>query len=73
MDLDLHGIQFMWSNKRTGNDCIQAHLDRVLISLNWTNDFVSKLEATQKIGSDHFPLIFSADKAFSKKNYLFRF
>ena len=34
MDLDLHGIQFMWTNKRIGNDCIQARLDRALISLD---------------------------------------
>ena len=45
MDLDLHGIDFTWSNKRLGNDCIQAHLDRALISLHWTRDFVCKLEA----------------------------
>ena len=32
MDMDLHGIQFTWSNKRIGEDCIQACLDRVLIS-----------------------------------------
>ena len=32
MDLDLQGIDFSWSNKIFGNYCIQAHLDRVLIS-----------------------------------------
>ena len=46
MDMDLHGIEFTWTNKRTGNECIQARLDRALISLDWTNDFVCKLEAS---------------------------
>lgn len=32
IDMDLHGMQFTWSNKRDGNECIQAHLDRALIS-----------------------------------------
>ncbi len=32
LDMDLHGIQFTWSNKRIGNDCIQARLDHALIS-----------------------------------------
>ena len=32
MDLDLHDIEFTWNNKRTGDDCIQAQLDRALIS-----------------------------------------
>ena len=34
MDMDLHDIEFTWTNKRTGNDCIQAQLDRALISLD---------------------------------------
>lgn len=45
MDLDLQGIDFTWSNKRFGNDYIQAHLDRVLISLDWTKEFVCNLKA----------------------------
>ena len=34
MYMDLHGIQFIWSNKRVGNECIQAHLDHDFISPN---------------------------------------
>ena len=34
MDLNLHGIEFTWSNKRTSDECIQARLDRALISLD---------------------------------------
>ena len=67
MDMDLHGIQFTWSNKRIGNDCIQARLDRALISPDWTKDFICKLETHQKIGSDHFPLIFTVAKCNTPK------
>ena len=73
MDLDLHGIQFTWSNKRVGKNCIQARLDRALISPDWTKDFVCKLEALQKVGSDHFPLFLNVFKTCSKKNFPFRF
>ena len=45
MDMDLQGINCTWSNKRVGDDCIQPHLDRVLISLDWTNDYVFSLSA----------------------------
>ena len=38
LDMDLHGIQFTQSNKRSGEDCIQASLDKVLISPDWTKD-----------------------------------
>ena len=34
MDMDLQGIDFMWSKKRVGDDYIQAYLDRVVISPN---------------------------------------
>ena len=73
MDLDLHGIQFTWTNKRIGNEFIQARLDRALISPDWTKDFVCKLEASQKVSADHFRLILTIVKAYSKKNYPFRF
>ena len=71
--MDLHGIQFTSSNKRFGEDCIQAHLDRVLISPDWAKDFLYKVEASQKIGSDHFPLIFMAVIINIKKKFPFRF
>ena len=61
MDLDILGIDFTWSNKRVGNDYIQALLDRVLISLDWTKDFLCNLRAIQKIGLNHFPLIFRVE------------
>ena len=32
MDMDLHGIQLTWTNKRVGNECIKARLDHALIS-----------------------------------------
>ena len=73
MDLDLQGIEFTWSNKRIGDECIQARLDRVPISPDWTKDFVCKLKAIQKIGSDHFPLIFTTENVNFKKNIPFRF
>ena len=60
MDLDLHGIQFTSTNKRIGNDCIQAHLDRGLISPDWNKDFVCTLNAIKKISNDHFCLLFKA-------------
>ena len=73
MDMDLHGIQFNQSNKIIGNDCIQACLNRALISPNQTKYFICKLEASQKIGSDHFHLIFTTAKINTKKKFPFRF
>ena len=73
MDMDLHGIQFTWSNKREGNECIQARLNHALISPDWTKDFICKLEVNLKVGLDHFPLTFSAAKINLKKNFPFRF
>lgn len=35
IDFDLKGIEFTWSNKRTGQNYIQARLDRVLASNNY--------------------------------------
>ena len=73
MDLDLLGIDFTWSNKRVGNGYIQACLDRVLISLDWTKDFVCNLNAIQKIASDHFSLIFKAGPTQARNNFPFKF
>lgn len=73
MDLDLQGVEFTWSNKRVGNECIQAHLDRVLISPDQTKDFVCNNKAIQKISSGHFPLLFMVEAIQDKKNFPFRF
>ena len=35
-DMDLHGVDYTWTNKRSGKALIQVRLDRALIS----NDLV---------------------------------
>ena len=55
MDMDLHGIEFTWSNKRTGDECIQARLDRALISLDWTKDLFAGQRHYRKLGQTIFP------------------
>lgn len=73
MDIDIQGIEFTWSNKRIGDECIQARLDRVLISPEWTKEFVCNLKVIQKVGSNHFPLIFTTENIHIRKNFLLRF
>ena len=73
MDLALLGIDFTWSNKRVGDECIQARLDRVLISLDWTKDFVCNLKAIQKIFLDNFPFIFTAETIHNRNFLSFKF
>lgn len=73
MDMDLQGIDFMWSNKRVGYECIQAFLDRFLISLDQTNGCVFSLSVIQKIASNHFPLQFKDEPFQARNNFPFRF
>ena len=40
---------------------------------NLRGKFIYKFEALQKIGSNHFPLIFTAEKINFKNNFPFRF
>ena len=67
MDLDLQGTEFTQNNKRIGDECIQACLDRVLISPYWTKDFVYNLQAIQKIGLNQFLLIFTTKNIHFRK------
>ena len=55
-DLDLHGIEYTWTNRRAGKDLIQVRLDRALISNEWILKFKCSLNAQVWVGSDHYPI-----------------
>lgn len=38
--VDLQGASSTWTDKRVGDDSIQVHLDRTLISNNWLVKYV---------------------------------
>ena len=61
MDMDLQGIDFTWRNKRIGDSCIQIHLDRIIISPDWTQDFDCCLSLIQNVSSNQFLLLFVVD------------
>lgn len=44
-DLDLHGIEFTWMNRRDGKDLIQVRLDRALIINEWILKYKCSLNA----------------------------
>ncbi len=71
--IELHGIEYTWTNKRIGKDLIQVRLDRALISNEWILHYKCSLSAQVRVGSDHYPIFFSADQCFFKKNFPFRF
>lgn len=73
MDVNLRGINYTWTNRRTGPDLIQVRLDRNLISPNWLSKYNCSLASIIKIGFDHYPISFIANPTSSKRNFLFRF
>lgn len=72
-DMDLHGINYNWTNRRTGKDLIQVRLDRALISSDWFLKYKCSLTAQVCIGSDHYPIFLMVDLLTFQMNYPFRF
>lgn len=56
-----------------GDDLIQVRLDRALSSNEWFNHYQCSLSAIFRIGSDHFPVIFTATNTNVKRHFSFRF
>lgn len=44
-DLDLHGVEYTWTNRRTRKDLIQVTLDQVLITSDWFLNYKCSLIA----------------------------
>ena len=61
-DLDLHGIEYTWTNIRTGKDLIQVRLDRALISNDGLLNYKCTLSAQVRVGSDHYLIFMFANK-----------
>ena len=72
-DIDLHGIEYTWTNRRAGNDLIQVRLDCALISIDWLLSYKCNLSAQVRVGSDHYPIFLVVDKINYHKNFPFRF
>ena len=73
MDVDLLGGSFTWSNKRVGEECIQVHLDRALISPGWLKTHSCRLSLLPRVGSDHSPISLSISPLVVKRTFPFRF
>jgi len=74
MDMNLIRFHFTWSNRRLGENHIQIHLDRFLVSQEGLMIFgVSMLTTLPKIGLDHNPLLWEALKGKRVANNPFRF
>lgn len=73
MDVDLQGINYTWTNRRTSSDLIQVRLDISLISPNWLSKYNCSLVSIIKIGYDHYPISFTSNSTFAKQNFPFRF
>lgn len=61
IDLDLSGDTYTLTNRRVGDELIQVRLDRTLISTDWLYLYFCSLKAMSKVGSDHFPISFTAE------------
>lgn len=56
-----------------GDDLIQVRLDKALIYNEWFNHYQCSISAISRIGSGHFPIIFTAANTIIKRNFSFRF
>ena len=72
-DLDLHGVEYTWTNRRTRKDLIQVRLDRALISNDWFLRYKCSLTAQAQLSSDHYPIFLVANLLNYKRNFPFRF
>lgn len=74
MDMELEGITYTWSNRRTGVDLIHVlKLDITLLSFDWISKFSCILSYSLRIGFDHFPIVFKANTPNGKNNIPFYF
>ena len=60
-DMDMHEIDYTWTNRRTSKDLIQVRLDRALISSDWFLKYKCSLSTQVRVGSDHYPIFLMAD------------
>ncbi|XP_059076532.1 uncharacterized protein LOC131875853 [Cryptomeria japonica] len=73
IDLDLSGDTYTLTNRRVGDELIQVRLDRTLISTDWLYLYFCSLKAMSKVGSDHFPISFTAKPKGGRRRFSFRF
>ena len=72
-DIDLHGIEYTWTNRRDGKDLIQVRLDCALISNDWFLHYKCALNAQVHVSSNHYPIYLLAVPVSIKNNFPFRF
>ena len=71
--IELHGLEYTWTNRRSRKGLIQVRLDRALISNDWFFNYKCSFSSQVGVGSDHYPIFLLANPINSKKNYPFRF
>jgi endonuclease/exonuclease/phosphatase family metal-dependent hydrolase len=63
VDLGFTGYPFTYNNKRSGNNNVQVHLDRVVADNAWRNIFVeAQVKHLVSPCSDHTPFTLSCEK-----------
>lgn len=72
-DMDLHGVNYTWTNIRIGKDIIKVSLDRALISNDWFLKYKFSLSIHVRVVSDYYPIFLLSNAISIKKNYPFRF
>ena len=59
LDMEMHGVKFIWSNNMKGIDLILAKLDRLLVLAGWERLTSSSLTRLPRIVSDHALILFN--------------
>ncbi|KAK9265469.1 hypothetical protein L1049_012595 [Liquidambar formosana] len=74
IDIGHIGLPYTWYNKREGIDAIFERLDRVLVNLDWLNDYPNAwVDNLPIMGSDHGPILLVTDKETNKGRKPFKF
>ena len=59
--MNLHGIDYSWTNRRNGKNLIQVRLDRVIIISDLFLKYKFSLIAQACIVLDHYPIFLVVD------------
>lgn len=72
-DLELQGVKYTWTNRRSGENLIQVRLDRALLSLDWFNLHECSLSSHIRARVDHYPITFTAEVKNRRRHFPYRF
>lgn len=72
-DIYLQGINYTWTNRRSGKDLIQVRLDRDLASNEWFHSYYCSLTDFVRAGLDHYLITLMVEPVCMKRNFPFHF